>query len=334
MILGAQPTSNGDTGKTIPAFNRDGVSDRTAGTVKARAEMLPDEVPGPDQQAPTPANHPPSELPLTVIERKPGWRFLDLADLWRYRELLCFLVWRDVKVRYKQTVLGAAWAILQPFATMVVFSLFFGRLAEMPSAGFPYPLFVFAGLLPWFFFSNAITSASQSVVGNQKLVTKVYFPRLLIPIGAIGPGLVDLAISFGLLLAMMVFYGVAPGWGMLMVPVLAFVLMTAALGVGTLLCALTVAYRDFRYVVPFMIQLWMFATPCVYMEAGLLMGPRWETMLPLNPAYGLIANFRAAVLGTPFDLYALAVSSAVSLLLLVAGCLYFRRVERSFADII
>jgi lipopolysaccharide transport system permease protein len=274
------------------------------------------------------------ELPLTVIERRPGWRFIDLRELWTHRELMFFLTWRDIKVRYKQTVLGALWAVLQPFATMVVFSLFFGRLAEMPAGGVPYPLFVFAGLLPWYFFANAIASASQSVVGSQNLVTKVYFPRLIIPLGAIGPSVVDFGIAFGMLGILMLYYGVLPGWEVALVPLLSVMLLIAAAGVGTLLSALTVAYRDFRYVVPFMVQLWMFATPSIYLHADAYASPRWEAVLPLNPAYGLIVNFRAALLGGPIDGYALAVSSAVSLLMLVAGCMYFRRVERGFADII
>jgi lipopolysaccharide transport system permease protein len=278
---------------------------------------------------------PEADLPVLVIERRPGWRFVDLGELWRYRELLLFLTWRDIQVRYKQTVLGAAWAVLQPFATMVVFSLFFARMANGATDSarhVPYPLFVFAGLLPWFFFANAISSASQSVVGNQNLVTKIYFPRLLIPMGAVGAGVVDFLVAFGMLAVMMLWYGVAPGWGLLLVPLLSMGLLVAALGAGVWLSALTVAYRDFRYVVPFMVQLWMFATPAVYVQGE--SGGRWGALLPLNPAHGLIANFRAAVLGTPPDLYALAVSGGVSLALLVVGCLYFRRVERSFADVI
>src|SRR3990170_5667977 len=218
-------------------------------------------------------------VPKTVIRPSCGWVSLRLGELWKYRELLYFLTWRDVKVRYKQTVLGAAWAILQPLATMVVFSLFFGRLAQMPSADVPYPLFVFAGLLPWTFFSNAITAAGQSIVGSQNLVTKVYFPRLIIPMGAVGAGLVDFAITLGVLIVMMLFYGVYPGWGLLLVPFLSLGLVVAALGVGTLLSALTVAYRDFRYVVPFMVQLWMFATPAVYMHAETIGNPRWQAAL-------------------------------------------------------
>ncbi len=279
------------------------------------------------------------DLPVTVIERKPGWHLLDAGELFRYRELLYFLIWRDVKVRYKQTVLGASWAVLQPLATMIVFSLFFTRMGEVKTT-VPYPLFVFAGLIPWFFFSNAITAASQSVVGNQNLVTKIFFPRLIIPMGAVGAGLVDFVVAFGMLVCLMAYFMATgkwmfePAWGILLLPVLTVALVLAALGIGILLSALTVAYRDFRYVVPFMVQLWMFATPTIYLQGNDIVGPRWQPLLPLNPAYGLIANFRVAVLGGDFDWYALAVSSVVTLLLFGAGCLYFRRVERGFADII
>jgi lipopolysaccharide transport system permease protein len=280
--------------------------------------------------APDPADH----LPVTVIQRRTGWRWVGLGELWRYRELLFFLTWRDIKVRYKQTVLGATWAVVQPFATMVVFSLFLGRMAGGGADETPYPLFVFAGLLPWMFFANAITSASQSVIGNEKLVTKIYFPRLIIPLAAVGAGLVDFLIAFGMLLALMLYYGVGPGASVVLLPVCAAGLVVGALGVGTLLSALTVAYRDFRYVVPFGVQLWMFATPCIYLRGEAVLGPTARAWMPLNPAYGLIANFRAAALGGQPDLYALGVSCAVGLLLFLAGCLYFRRVERTFADII
>ncbi len=277
---------------------------------------------------------PRAPLPVTVIERKPGWRLIDLREMWRYRELLLFLTWRDVQVRYKQTVLGAAWAILQPLATMLVFTLFLGRVAGSSQSSVPYPLFVLAGLIPWTFFSNAISTAGQSVVANQNLVTKVFFPRLIIPMGAVGAGLVDLAVSFTILLIMMLWYGVLPGWGMLMVPIILLGLVIASLGVGTLLSALTVAYRDFRHIVPFMVQLWMFATPSVYLQAEDAVGERWRLFLPLNPAYGLISNFRRAILGGPIDAYSLAVSGSVGVGLFVLGCFYFRRVERDFADII
>jgi lipopolysaccharide transport system permease protein len=274
------------------------------------------------------------DLDLIVIERRSGWRWIQWRDLWRHRELLYFLAWRDFKVRYKQTLLGSAWAVLPPVATMLVFSLFFGRLAEMPSARLPYPLFVFAGLLPWFFFANAIGAAGHSVIGNQNLITKVYFPRLLIPMGAVAVCLVDFAIGFILLITMMACYSVAAGWSVLWTPYIIAGLVMASIGVGTWLSALTVAYRDFRHVIPFMVQLWMFATPSVYMQTSSMLHPRWSYVLPLNPAHGLIANFRAAMLGRELDFYSLAVSSGVSLLLLVLGCMYFQRVERSFADVI
>jgi lipopolysaccharide transport system permease protein len=278
--------------------------------------------------------HPPVPLSVTVIEHRPGWQVVGLGELWQYRELLFFLTWRDVKIRYKQTILGAAWAIIQPLATMLVFSLFFGRVAANPASNVPYSLFVLAGLVPWLFFSNAIAQAGQSVVGSANLVTKVFFPRLIIPMGAVGAGLVDFAIACGLLLIMMAWHGVAPGVSFALVPLLTLGLVIAALGVGTLLSALTVAYRDFRHVVPFMVQLWMFATPSIYMQAGTDGGSRLAYVLPLNPAYGLIANFRQAMLGGAIDGYSLAVSGGVSVILLLGGCLYFRRVERDFADII
>jgi lipopolysaccharide transport system permease protein len=273
---------------------------------------------------------------VTVLERRPGWRWVDLGELWRYRELLLFLTWRDIKVRYKQTALGAAWAVVQPFATMVVFSLFLGRAAGLDASDTPYPLFVFAGLLPWTFFANAITAAGQSIVGNERLVTKIYFPRLIIPMSAVAAGLVDFLVAFGMLLVMMLYYGVWPTWLLVLAPLVAAGLVVAALGVGTLLSGLTVAYRDFRYVVSFGTQLWMFATPCIYLPPEKAFGPTARALLPLNPAYGLIVNFRAAVLGGPggLDLYSLAVSAAVGLLLLLVGCWYFRRVERGFADVI
>jgi lipopolysaccharide transport system permease protein len=279
-----------------------------------------------------PALEPP-ELPETVIERRPGWRFVDLREVWRFRELLYFLAWRDIKVRYKQTVLGALWAVLQPLAMMAVFSVFLGRLASGPGAIPNYPLFVFAGLLPWTFFANAISSASQSVVGNQSLVTKVYFPRLLIPTGAVGACLVDFAITFGMLLVLMAYYQSVPGWGFMLLPALVLGLVGAALGIGVFLAALTVAYRDFRHIVPFLVQIWMFATPSIYLQPEAL-GPRWQWFLPLNPAYGLIVNFRQAMLGGGLDWYSLTVSGTLSVALLIGGCLYFRRVERGFADVI
>jgi lipopolysaccharide transport system permease protein len=275
-------------------------------------------------------------LPVTVIEPQSGWQLLDLKELWRFRELLGFLVWRDVKVRYKQTALGAIWAVLQPFATMVVFTLFLGKtgVAASGAGDVHYPLFVFAGLLPWLFFASSVSTAGQSVVVNERLVTKIYFPRLIIPMAAVGASLVDFVIAFGMLLVMMLYYGVGPSWSMLLMPVPMLGLLIAALGVGTLLSALTVAYRDFRHAVPFMVQLWMFATPTIYLQDLSRINPLWQRLLPLNPAYGMVSNFRAAMLGQDFDLYSLALSGAVGLFMLLLGCFYFRRVERSFADVI
>jgi lipopolysaccharide transport system permease protein len=277
-----------------------------------------------------------AEPPVTVIEPTSGWRVVNLRELWRYRELLFFLTWRDIKVRYKQTVLGAAWAVLQPLATMVVFSLFIGPAVNNPekSTILHYPLFVFAGLLPWTFFSNAMTAAGTSVVGNQNLVTKVYFPRLIIPISAAGAGLVDFAVASAMMAVLMVWYGVYPGIGVLMAPVILALLIAAVLGAGILLAALTVAYRDFRHVVPFLVQFGMFATPCIYLDPSAVVGPQGRMILPLNPAYGLILNFRQSILGGAFDWYALTVSAGVGLAMLAVGCLYFRRVERTFADIV
>jgi len=274
------------------------------------------------------------DLPVTIIERKPGWHFLNLRELWRFRELLFILVWRDIKVRYKQTVLGAAWAILQPLATMVAFSLFFGRVASNPDAAVPYPIFVFAGLLAWTFFSSAVTAASTSVIGNERLVTKVYFPRILVPLSAVVAATVDFAIAFVMLLILMPFFGCWPSWSLLAVPAMVLLIILAASSLGVLLSALTVAYRDFRYVVPFTIQLWMFATPAIFLQNLEVLGPRTNLLLPLNPLHGLVVNFRAAALGGPFDWPALAVSAASGLVLFVVSSLYFRRVERTFADVI
>ena len=274
-----------------------------------------------------------ADPPETVIEARTGWRLLDVGELWRNRELLLLLTWRDVAVRYKQTALGVVWVVLQPLALMAAFSLFLGRVGGVGDRVEHYPLFVLTGLLAWLFFSGSLTAAAGSVVGNQSLVTKVYFPRLIIPLSAAGAGLVDFAVGMGLLALAMVYFGVVPGVAVLLVPVLVLLLAVSALGVGILLAALTVKYRDFRYVVPFCVQFWMFATPVIYMPVELL-GPTARQLLPLNPAYGLILNFRNAVMGLPLDWYALSVSAAVGAAGFVVGCLYFRRVERDFADVI
>lgn len=276
-------------------------------------------------------------LPLVTIEARSRRRFLEIGEIWRYRELLLFLVWRDLKVRYKQTALGVAWALIQPIGLIVVFTFFLHRLSDIGTGAVPYPLFVGAGILPWLFFANAIGSASSSVIGNQDLVTKVYFPRLIIPLAATAAALVDFLIGIVLLLGLMFYYDYPPTWTVLLAPAVVFMLVLTAVGVGVLLAALTVAYRDFRYVLPYLTQLWMFATPTIYMKERANLNPRWGLVLPLNPVDGLITNFRALVLGNeyvPEFAYALLVSSTVGLLLLALGCFYFRHVERSFADII
>jgi lipopolysaccharide transport system permease protein len=273
------------------------------------------------------------DLPLTVIEHRSGWQIVDLRELWRFRELLFFFIWRDVKVRYKQTVLGAGWSILQPLATVVVFSLFLGKASGLNEHIPDYPLFVLAGVLPWTFFGNALGAAANSVVGNQNLVTKIYFPRLLLPLSAVGANLVDFAIAFGMLLVAMLWYGTAPSWSIVALPLIVLLLIAAATGFGTLLAALIVAHRDFKFILTFLVQLWMFATPTIYLNAEAL-GPRSRAWLPLNPAYGLIDNFRRCMLGGPLDWYSLGLSAAVSIGILLLGCSYFRHVERGFADVI
>ncbi|MCI0457526.1 MAG: ABC transporter permease, partial [Gemmataceae bacterium] len=273
--------------------------------------------------------------PLTVIRPPRGWQLINLRELWQFRELLYFLTWRDVKVRYKQTVLGAAWAILQPALMMVVFTIFFGRLASVPSGGIAYPLFVYAGLLPWTFFATAVASAGNSVVGSERLITKVYFPRLAIPFTSVAAAVVDFLLAFGLLVVLMLCYGVVPSWGLLLVPLFFALIVLVALGVGTLLAALNVAYRDFRYVIPFLIQVWLFATPTVYMDlSGEEPSGPVQALLAANPLRGLVAAFRAAMLGGSIPWGQVAVSAVVVVGLFLAGCLYFRKVEDTFADVI
>jgi lipopolysaccharide transport system permease protein len=277
-----------------------------------------------------------AEVPLLVIEPTPGWQALNLRELWRYRELLYFLTWRDVKIRYKQTALGAAWAVLQPVMTMIVFTIFFGRLAGLNkrTGDLPYPLFVYAGLLPWAFFTNSITNAGASVVNSQNLITKIYFPRLVIPLSSVGAGFVDFAIAFGIVVGMMAWYGVAPGTGLVLFPVVLLLIALAALGIGALVSGLTVAYRDFRYVVPFVMQLWMFVTPVMYPSQ--MVPQEWRWVLALNPMAGLVDAFRYSLLGWPADWTPgpLFVSAGMTLAVCLVGVLYFRRVERSFADIV
>lgn len=273
------------------------------------------------------------EPPITVIEPRRGWIRLDLREIWAYRELLFFLIWRDIKVRYKQTVLGAAWAVLQPFLTMIVFSLFFGRLAGVPSDDVPYPIFSFAALVPWTLFANGLTQSSNSMVSNANLIRKIYFPRLIIPSATVLSGLVDFSIAFLMLLGMMAFYGFAPTMNALWLPPLLLLALVSSLGVGLWLAALNVQFRDVRYTLPFLTQFWLFATPIAY-PSSLLEEP-WRTLYGLNPMVGVVEGFRWALLGTdtaPGPI--ITVSSAVAVLLLVSGALYFRRMERTFADVV
>lgn len=272
----------------------------------------------------------PEEL---VIEARPGWMAIDWKEIWRYRELLYFLAWRDVKIRYKQTVLGGAWAILQPFLTMIIFSLFFGKLAGLgQKTGVPYPIYVYSGLLAWTFFANAVTNSSNSLVGSSYLITKVYFPRLIIPLAAVCVGLVDFGVSSVVLLGMMVYYGTALTWQLALVPLFLIGTVFTATAVGTFLSALTVTYRDFRYVVPFAVQIWMFVTPVIYPTT--IVPARWRWLLSLNPMTGLIDGFRGAFLARPFEWSQIGISVAVGIVLFFAGAFYFRRVERQFADVI
>ena len=269
---------------------------------------------------------------VTVIEPPKGWQMLDWRELWAYRELLWVLMARDVKVRYRQTVLGAAWAILRPFTTMVIFSVVFGRLAQMPSDGYPYPVFVYAGLLPWTFFAGGIAASGHSLIGSSHLISKVYFPRLVIPLASAGSGLVDLLISTGILMLMMLWYGVGWSINLLAAPFLLFAVVFTALGIGTLLSALTVEYRDFAHITPFLVQVWMYVTPVIFPVS--LVPQNWQWLLYLNPMTGLVEGFRSAFLGKPFDLMGLTVSFTVAAVIFAIGIAYFQKVERRFADII
>ncbi len=272
-------------------------------------------------------------LPVTRIERASGWISLNLGEVWRYRELLYFLTWRDVVVRYKQTALGAGWAIIQPVMTMVVFSLVFGRLSSIPSDGVPYPLFSFAALVPWTFFANGLTQSSNSLVGSANLIQKVYFPRLMIPAASVLGGAVDFLLAFVVLLGMMAYYGIAPTINILWLPLFLLLAVATALGVGLWLSALNVRFRDVRYVVPFITQFWLFATPIAYPSS--LLDEPWRTVYGLNPMAGVVEGVRWALLDTntaPGPMIGLSVLAAA--LLLVGGAYYFRRMERAFADIV
>ena len=281
-----------------------------------------------------PAGPDPGHIPeLVRTEAGRGWRALDLADLWRYRELLWFLALRDIQVRYKQTALGVAWAVLQPLFSTVVFSLIFGYLAGMKSDGIPYPVFSLCGMIPWQLFAYALTQASGSVVAEQRLITKVYFPRLVIPLASVLSGLADFAVAFVLLLIVMAGYGVTPPWQVVLVPGLVVFAVLTALAVGLWLAALNVKYRDFRYTIPFLTQVWFFATPVVYPSS--LIPPAVRPVYGLNPMAGVVEGFRWAMLGTAEPSWALMGVSAVTVaVLLTGGLYYFRRVERTFSDLV
>lgn len=289
-----------------------------------------------------------------VIDNNRSSLLESIREFWKYRELLIFLTWRDVKVRYMQTVLGIAWAIIQPVLMMIVFTVVFGRMANVPHGDVPYPVFVFAGLLPWTFFSSSITNAANSVVRNERLITKVYFPRLIIPIAAIGPALVDLFVSFVVLAGLMIYYEVTPASTVWLVPILVLFTAVTSIGVGLLLSALNVAYRDFRYAITYLIQLWLFATPTVYMEfmaepeilnttaevesmdspINTALSPALRTALQANPMTGLIAGFRSVLIGSPVPLNVVIGSCVYAMALLVFGVIVFKRMESRFADII
>ncbi len=275
----------------------------------------------------------PVERPVLRITARRGWLELDFRELWEYRELLYFFVWRDIKIRYKQTAIGAAWAVLQPLLTMVVFSLFFGVLAKIPSQGLPYPVFYYAALLPWMYFAGALQNATSAVVEHQRVITKVYFPRLMLPLAAVLSGLVDFAISFVIFLGILLYYGIAPGAAILLLPGLLLLAVLTAFGVGLWLSALNAVYRDVRYVVPFLMQFWMFASPVAYPSA--LVPQRWRWIYGLNPMAGVIEGFRWALTGQGQPPGPLLFASTAAVLLLVGGGLaYFQKMETTIADVV
>ena len=272
------------------------------------------------------------DTPVTLIEPSQGWVSLKLDELWAYRELLYFFIWRDIKVRYKQTVLGVSWAIIQPVFTMVIFSLFFGRLAKVPSDGLPYPIFSYAALVPWTFFANALTQASNSLIVSSNMLKKIYFPRLTLPIATVLAGIVDFVLAFSVLLGMIFFYNLRPTINVIWLPLFLLLALITSLGVGLWLSAMNVQFRDVRYTVPFLTQAWLFATPIAY-PSSLLSEP-WRTLYGLNPMVGVVEGFRWALLGTdtaPGPI--IIVSALMSVAILVSGAFYFRRMEKTFADV-
>ena len=275
----------------------------------------------------------PSDLPRTRREASHGWVWPKLRELWEFRELLYFFAWRDIKVRYKQTVMGVLWAIIQPFLTMVIFSLFFGRLAKVPSDGLPYPVFSYAALVPWTFFANALVQASNSLVLNANMVKKIYFPRLALPIASVLAGVLDFVLAFVVLLGIMFYYGLVPTVNIVWLPLFLLLALLTSLGVGLWLAAMNVQFRDVHYTIPFLTQAWLFVTPIAYPSS--LVPEPWRTVYALNPMAGVVEGFRWALLGTdtaPGKM--IIVSSLVALILFITGAFYFRRMEQSFADVL
>ncbi len=274
------------------------------------------------------------EIPITILRPARGWSMINFRDLWLYRELIFFMTWRDLKVRYKQTLLGVGWAIIKPFMTMVVFSIFFGTLAKVPSDNVPYPIFSFAGLLPWELFSTALAIASRSMVQNSHMITKIYFPRIILPLSSILAGVVDFLIAFVILIGMMVFYKFTPTPAVWTLPLFLLLTLITALGVGLWLAALNVLYRDINYITPFLTQFWLFITPIAYPAS--MLPEKWQLIYALNPMTGVVEGFRWAMLGTAQGAPGinLLISSVISLILLISGLLFFRRTERLFADMV
>lgn len=270
------------------------------------------------------------DKPLVVGEPHTSWAPLNLGELWAHRELLYFLTWRDIKVRYKQTLLGAIWVIFQPLLTMLVFTFFFGKLVGAPE-GMPYPLFAYTGLLPWTFFANAVSNSSNSLVNNYNLITKVYFPRTVLPLAAVAAGLLDLAITSLILMGMTFYYGIKPTWSMLLVPVFIMLTLLLALGLGLCVSALGAKYRDVRHALPFLLYLWMFSSPIIYPSS---VAGKWRWALEFNPMTGIINGFRSALIGRPFDWSAIAISTIIVLGTLICSAYAFRRIEKTFADLI
>ena len=274
-----------------------------------------------------------TNAPEILIEPSRGWQALGLKELWEFRELFYFLAWRDIKVRYKQTALGASWAILQPLLSMLIFTLIFGILAKIPSDGLPYPLFAYSALLPWQLFVYALTQSSNSLIENARLISKVYFPRLVVPLASVVAGVVDFFIAFSILILLMFYYGVVPTWGVLALPFFLILALGAAMSVGLWMSALNVKYRDVRYTVPFLAQAWMFATPIVYPSS--MIPEAWRWLYGLNPMAGVVEGFRWALLGTNIlHLPLILVSASVVVIALVGGLYYFKRMEKMFADLV